>query len=877
MSSSTTSTSSSVPSFYTMDGTTRFNGSEFASGLDTQNLIKALTAKTSEKITKQQQLQQKVQWKQEMYHAVEDLLQNFSDTYLSYSTNSSTNLMSRAFFDTEQLISSDSGIVTATGDASDAGNVEINKISQLATSAVWNGSDVSVPDVHTAEALGNTVSSSSYLDVNVGGMSYTVTLGSSVDLTYNDDGTISDTSLQNLAKNLNSQVQQAGLAGKLTFTADGGSITMTAADEATKITGGSQNFISGLGMTEHKDDSGSVTSYTLDGTVQKSIASLGSQLAGTSMTVQLDGLTKTISFNQSEVTQYSDADSLKSYLQGKFDSAFGSGKVTVGNNSGMLSFSVADSSSVLTFASASDTGLLGKSGLLHIRSGETNRLELDKTLDELAGELKTSLITTAVDDEGKPGYSFTVNGKEFTFSGNTELNTVINTVNNDTTANVTISYSQTLNRFRIVSDDTGSQGSISIYDNAGGGNLAAALFGNNTALNSGTVAEADYKDSGKTSAYNVFLNGSSTPVSFTVSGDTANLSIADFAKSVQTSIDGTALNGKLKAEVSSDGKSLVFNSTDGSSITMAAADATSDLLGIGSAGKTTSSFMSGQDLKMNVTLGGTATDITRGTNSFTLDGITMSVNGTTDGKVTFSAADNTDDLYKKISAFVDTYNTIISAVNTDVTQMPASQSTSNGGGKTYAPLTDDQKKEMTDKEIDEWQTKAKQGLLFGDPQLSELQNNLRSAMESVVSSTGLSLADIGISTQAYDYTSGGKLVIDETKLKNALKNDSRRVEQLFTNSDGVASRLNDVITKNIGVFGNSGTLVDVAGSSTLIGVDNSQFANEIKQFQDNIKALQTTLTSEQNRLQAKFTQMESIISKLSTQFDYISNMGASGS
>ncbi|WP_416201360.1 MAG: hypothetical protein ACFWUD_04605 [Thermocaproicibacter melissae] len=775
MSTSTTSTSSSIPSFYTMDGTTRLNGSEFASGLDTQNLIKALTAKTSEKIAKQQQLQQKVEWKQEMYHEIEDLLQSFSDNYLSYSTKSSTNLMSKRFFDAEQLVSSNSSVVTATGDAADAGNVVINSITKIAKPAVLTGSDVSVPDIHTMSPLKNTIASSSYLNVEVGGTLYTISLGSNLAIPDSADEIISDSSfLQKLADNLNNQVKKAGLTGKISFAVSDGCITMTATDDSTKITGASQNFIDGLGLTKTGD------SYTLNGPVKKSIAYIGSQLAGTSLTVQLDGLTKTISFNQSEVEQYKDVESLASYLQSKFRDAFGvnahnENKVKVNyDDSGILRFSVDDSSSVLTFVSASSSGVLGTDGLLHIRSGETNRLELDKKLSELKGELQTTLSTEAVDENDKKVYSFTINGKSFTFNEDTELNTIINTINNDNDVNVTISYSQTLNRFRIVSDNTGSQETIDIHDNEGGGNLVAALFGSNP------------------------------------------------------------------------------------------------------------SFTSGQDLEMDVTLGGTPTHIIRGTNSFTLDGVTMTVTGTTDSAVTFSAADNSEDLYEKISTFVETYNKIITTINTYVTEMPASQSTRNGGGKTYEPLTDEQKKEMTDAEIEQWQKKAKQGLLFADPQLSQLQNDLRNAMETIVTSVGMSLADIGISTQAYDYTSGGKLVIDETKLKDALKNNLSQVEQLFTNSDGkdestnadgVAQRLRDVVTKYIGVYGNSGILVDVAGSSTLIGVDNSQFASQINQYQKNIKELQTQLTNERNRLQREFTRMENILSRLVTQFDYISNMG----
>ena len=804
MSTATTS-SSSVSSFYTMNGVTRLNGSEFASGLDTQSLIKALTANTTSKITRQQQLMQKSTWKRDMYREVEDLLQKFSDTYFSYATNSSTNIMSSSFFDSEALTSSNSSVVTATGAAADAGNVEITQIKNLATAASYTGTAASNTTITSTAALGSTISSGSYLNLKVGDTTYTLSLGANIDTT--------DKSSEEIASSLAEQLQKAvssnsDLNGKVSFTSTDGKVTMTGAT----ITGASQNFIDGLGMTS---TDGNATYSLSDSIDAANLTSLSDQLAGTSLTVKLDGLTKTITFDKSELDSYittaaNDANSensqiegVASYLQKKLDDAFGSGKVKVseldadGKHTGKLSLSVSDNTSVLSFNSASGSGVLGTDGLLHIRSGESNRLELDKTLKELSetNELSPALSSTykitEKDSDGKEtqvtGYKFTINGKDFEFDENTELNTIINTINNDTTANVTVSYSQTLNKFRITSDDTGAQGNVIFSDTEGAGNLTGALFG---------------------------------------SYDESNLS-------------------------------------------------------------------AGQDLTMTANIGGSSQTIIRSTNSFTLDGVTLNVNGTLnadatmeggkltapagtslDSSIKFSSDNNVDDLYKKISDFVTQYNAIIDKVNTDVSTLPSSNSTSNGGGTSYEPLTDDQKKEMTDTEITEWNTKAKQGLLFSDPQLSSLQTSLRNAMENNVSSVGISLASIGISTEAYDTTSGGKLVIDETALKSALQSEPDKVQQLFTNSDGISQRVKDVINDNIGAYGNSGTLYNVAGSSTMIGADNSQLGNEITDYQTRIKDLQTQLKTEQDNLQTKFTNMETIISKLSDQYNYLSNMSS---
>ena len=799
--STSTASSSSVSSFYTMNGVTRLNGSEFASGLDTQSLIKALTANTTSKITRQQQLMQKSTWKRDMYREVEDLLQKFSDTYFSYATNSPTNIMSSSFFDSEALTSSNSSVVTATGAAADAGNVEITQIKNLATAASYTGTAASNTTITSTAALGSTISSGSYLNLKVGDTTYTLSLGANIDTT--------DKSSEEIASSLAEQLQKAvssnsDLNGKVSFTGTDGKVTMTGAT----ITGASQNFIDGLGMTS---TDGKATYSLGDSINAASLTSLSDQLAGTSLTVKLDGLTKTITFDKTELDDSitnaanSQIEGVASYLQEKLNDAFGSGKVTVseldadGKHTGKLSLSASDTdtTSVLSLNSASASGVLGTDGLLHIRSGESNRLELDKTLKELSdtNELSTSLSSaykiTEPDSNGKEtqvtGYKFTINGKDFEFNENTELNTILNTINNDTTANVTVSYSQTLNKFRITSNDTGAQGKVTFSDTEGSGNLAAALFG----------------------SYN---------------------------------------ENNLSA---------------------------------------------GQDLTMTVNIGGSSQTISRSTNSFTLDGVTLNVNGTlnadatmVDGKLTapegtsldpsikFSSDNNVDDLYKKISDFVTQYNAIIDKVNTDVSTLPPSNSTSNGGGTSYEPLTDDQKKEMTDTEITEWNTKAKQGLLFSDPQLSSLQTSLRNAMENNVSSVGISLASIGISTEAYDTTSGGKLVIDETALKSALQSEPDKVQQLFTNSDGISQRVKDVINDNIGAYGNSGTLYNVAGSSTMIGADNSQLGNEITDYQTRIKDLQTQLKTEQDNLQAKFTNMETIISKLSDQYNYLSSMSS---
>ncbi len=1058
-----TTSSSSVNSFYTSGGTTRLNGSQLMSGLDTQKLIEALTSKTQSKITKQKQSEQKVKWKQEMYREVESLMKTFSDTYFSYASNS-TNIQSSTFFDSEDLVSS-SSLVSATGAASDAGNVVINSINQLAKAASMNCGNLVSKENITSGTLRDSWTESTVggksMVITYAGIDYTVTLSSSVNL---DSATTSQQNLQTLADGLNDQIRDtSGLKGNIEFTVANNKLTLKSTDgkstvkisdyEASKDDTSGKDFLAALGfnpgnsgtsltssesinaggsadnVTSSKlfnqsisspaylnvkvgnstysfslggldlssatdpnsaaqkvvdrinklasetaglkdthftatttngkisfsaDQTVSVTggsSHLLDGlggfAVDSNTATnavdraaltksyFGDTLAGSTVTFNLNGIKKTISFDASEESQYSDytdADGIQNYLQQKLDAAYGSGKITVGMDGGKLTFTTpSDSTSVLEISSSSSSSVLGKDGALRIETGETNRTETSKTLKDLSSELSIPLQAGTVNIDGQQvsGYEIEVSGKTFTFSEDTELNTVLNTINNDTDAGVNISYSQTLNEFRITADDTGAQGKISISDKSG--NLAS-LFGINnygiSEIQTGKIAknsDGKYTTGTENSTY-TFRIGNGDSQTITIDANQNFDSLSDMAIAVQNTINqNSTLNGKIIVGYTNDGK-LTFNTSDytstdsqltvtktsavdslnmaqasKSSTTVIQPDSTlAELAGAGNglivqntdgttysitgdstkySGDTklsdTVHFTAGTDLTMSVSLnGGDSQTITRTANTTTLDGVTLTVTGTTkegDSPVKFTASNDVDDLYKKISDFVDAYNKIVDKANTYTSQTPYGLNSESGKNDSYEPLTDADKKDMTDDEIDKWNKKAKQGLLENDNTLNSILSDMRSAVEETVTSTGISLQEIGISISS-DYTDGGKLTISESTLKSALKSNPDRVSQLFTNTDGISSKIKKVLEKNIGVYGTSGTLYNIAGSDSSTGADNSQLSTRVSQYEKTITNLKSQLQTEKDRWLNKFTEMETKLNVLNSQYTYLTSM-----
>lgn len=283
--------------------------------------------------------------------------------------------------------------------------------------------------------------------------------------------------------------------------------------------------------------------------------------------------------------------------------------------------------------------------------------------------------------------------------------------------------------------------------------------------------------------------------------------------------------------------------------------------------------------------------VTRSSNTINIDGTVITLNGKAEGdtseKVNISFSRDNDAIIEKIKSFVSDYNTLLSSITDKLAEEYDSD---------YLPLTDDQKEAMSEKEIELWTTKAKTGLLSGDIYLSNIASQLKNIFYTQISSLvddgkniG-SLLDIGISTT--HYSDKGKLTIDETKLKNALNSDPDKVISLFTqkssvayslyatqeqqnkryNQSGILERLSDILKTNLNNVGKKGALINLVGSPTSAFTGETDYGKRIKSLEEKIAVMNDKLAVEEERYWKKFTDMESALSKLYQQSDWISNM-----
>ncbi|MFC4303435.1 flagellar filament capping protein FliD [Cohnella boryungensis] len=264
----------------------------------------------------------------------------------------------------------------------------------------------------------------------------------------------------------------------------------------------------------------------------------------------------------------------------------------------------------------------------------------------------------------------------------------------------------------------------------------------------------------------------------------------------------------------------------------------------------------------------------RASNTFTENGVEITLNGLSQGNsTTLKVGSNTNQMIDTIKSFVKDYNELMDAINKKLGEERY---------RTYKPLTSEQKKEMSESEVELWESKAKSGLLKRDSTFTTLVSSFRlSAVTDVnVNGTNVNLSSLGISTG--EYQQRGKLIIDETKLRSALEANPDQVIGFFTQRASESEKTPpgaSAVNKDNGLFGRLSNiamfsiqdLATKAGTSRVSTTTDAAF-NADSNIGEQLRLLDIRMTDMNKRmLQAEnqyykqFAAMESAINRFSAQ------------
>lgn len=226
---------------------------------------------------------------------------------------------------------------------------------------------------------------------------------------------------------------------------------------------------------------------------------------------------------------------------------------------------------------------------------------------------------------------------------------------------------------------------------------------------------------------------------------------------------------------------------------------------------------------------------------------------------TITVTRDTDKIVEGVKSFVDEYNKLVKTIN-DLLNEEATY-------RDYAPLTDDQRKEMSEKQIELWEEKAKEGLLRRDSILDGFLRDIRSIWYET-NSSGYAIYQLGIETG--EWSTRGQLTFGqdgEATLRQMLASDPSGVMDFFANSvDGAAVRVNEVIRKVANTSsGSPGSLVELAGLKGMASEKNNTLYNKIQSIDEKIERLKDQYEQEKDRYWNQFNTMEQMIQNMNTQ------------
>ncbi len=258
--------------------------------------------------------------------------------------------------------------------------------------------------------------------------------------------------------------------------------------------------------------------------------------------------------------------------------------------------------------------------------------------------------------------------------------------------------------------------------------------------------------------------------------------------------------------------------------------------------------------------------LTGSSNTITANGLTLNLNGVTAGTsseyISINVSKDTSAVYDMVKSFVKEYNEVLEALD---------DAYSADSARGYEPLTDEEREQMTEEQIEKWETKIKDSLLRRDSTVNNLLSSMKNAMmgTAIVDGKQYTLGSLGIGTT--DYAEHGKLHIDgdkedatvsgkTDKLTAMIENDPELVMEIMTQ---VTSKLYDSMTDR---------MKSTSLSSALTFYNDKQLSKELTTYKEELDDMEDYLNDIEDRYYKQFTAMEKAMSTLNSQTSALASL-----
>ncbi|MGN0156264.1 MAG: flagellar filament capping protein FliD [Lachnospiraceae bacterium] len=257
------------------------------------------------------------------------------------------------------------------------------------------------------------------------------------------------------------------------------------------------------------------------------------------------------------------------------------------------------------------------------------------------------------------------------------------------------------------------------------------------------------------------------------------------------------------------------------------------------------------------------------TNTFEINGLTITVNAKTDEEITLTTDQDTEGIYNMIKNFFKEYNELINEMDKLYNAESASK---------YDMLSSEEKEAMDEDEVKEWENKIKDSLLRRDSTLGTVSQAMKEIMLTGITMKDGSkkfLSEFGIATLGYfnaadneknayhidgdeDDSSTGT---NADKLKAAIAKNPEEVTEFFS-----------TLTRNL--YDKLGELMarkeDYSSAFTVY--NDLSMKKEYDNYTSKIKAQEELIADYEDRYYQKFAKMETAMAKLNSQQSSLSSL-----
>lgn len=354
-----------------------------------------------------------------------------------------------------------------------------------------------------------------------------------------------------------------------------------------------------------------------------------------------------------------------------------------------------------------------------------------------------------------------------------------------------------------------------------------------------------YNSGNSTSNWDFSINGTNVTVKSS-SGSSPTLS--DIANSINRAQAGVTAS-LIQVDSSNYRLSITSNKTgQANAITFADPNGTLTALGIGANpgafdGTAGSGGISQQALDASFSVNGVSITSASNTVTTAIQGVTLNLVAGNNSTSTVTVAADPSVAQKAVQAFVDQYNSVQSFIASELSYDTTTKTS---------------------------------GDLFGDAQLQGIQSRLRGMMGGTFdnpTSPYSILSDVGISTSADNFGEDASLTFDTTKFTEAFANNPQSVANLFSASYNGVTPQNDTVNNVYQGMGNTlhaylNPVIMYGG--TLSQIDDS-YTRQIKDVEDQISNFEEQATEYETMLNAKFANLETVLSGLNAQGTWLTS------